>query len=330
MKNMIDRYLYDVSRRLPESIRADVERELRSNIEDMLPEDPGEGEIEKVLTELGSPAKLAVKYNPRPRYLISPELFDDYVMVLKVVAVTLAALLAGLAVFKIIFGDAGSAGVVTAVVSVIASFLSGAFNGIVQAFFWVTVVFFCIEYFGGIKELRTWSPKNLPEVPANVKSVIKRSESVADAVFSILFSALFLVGTLRHHQFIAWYEAGAPAVPLFDEQLVLRFLPLFIFLMAMTLFVAVIKLIKGRWCVSVAVSKSLHGVFSTVIGAVFINRPHVFTDAFIARFAGKVGITETAMAGYFKTAITVVTVLMIVGTVADIATTIGKTSRSYK
>lgn len=28
MKNMIDRYLYDVSKRLPENIRADVEREI--------------------------------------------------------------------------------------------------------------------------------------------------------------------------------------------------------------------------------------------------------------------------------------------------------------
>ncbi len=107
MSNMIERYLYDVAKRLPEDIREDVKNELRSNIEDMLSDDPGEEEIEKVLLEMGSPAKLAVKYQPNPRYLISPELFDDYFTGLKIVAVTLAVLLAGLAIFKIIFGGRG-------------------------------------------------------------------------------------------------------------------------------------------------------------------------------------------------------------------------------
>jgi hypothetical protein len=68
---MIERYLYDVTKRLPEDIREDVRIELRSNIEDMLSDDPNDEEIERVLLELGSPAKLAVKYHPNPRYLIS-------------------------------------------------------------------------------------------------------------------------------------------------------------------------------------------------------------------------------------------------------------------
>lgn len=34
--NLIDRYVYAVTERLPEDIRDDVSRELRANIEDML------------------------------------------------------------------------------------------------------------------------------------------------------------------------------------------------------------------------------------------------------------------------------------------------------
>lgn len=311
-------------------MRADVERELRSNIEDMLSEQPSDEEIEKVLKELGNPSKLAVQYNPHPRYLISPELFDDYLMVLKIVAIVLGALLAALTVFKFIFGDAGNADVVTVVVTVITSFLSGAWTGIVQAFFWVTVIFFIFEYVGNKKGLPDWSPKNLPEVPKNTKVIIKRGDTVASAVFTVLFSILFLVGTLRHPQFVAWYEAGAPSAPLFSEQIVLRFLPLFIFIMVFMLFISVQKLIKGRWSAGIALSQTLYSVLNAVVDVAFITRPGVITSEFITRFADKVNVTADVMSGYIRTGITVITVLIILGAVGEIISAIEKTVKSYK
>ena len=38
MNELIERYIHDVIRRLPEKDRAEIERELRANIYDMLPE----------------------------------------------------------------------------------------------------------------------------------------------------------------------------------------------------------------------------------------------------------------------------------------------------
>lgn len=330
MKNMIDRYLYDVSRRLPENIRVDVERELRSNIEDMLSENPSEAEIERVLLELGNPAKLAVQYNPKPRYLISPEIFDDYLMVLKIVAIVFGSLLAALAIFKIIFGDIGSAGAVETITSVITSFISGAWTGIIQAFFWVTIIFFIVEYFGGKKGMPGWTPKNLPEIPKNSKVVISRSDSIATAIFSVLFSTLFLVGTLRHPQFIAWYEAGAPAAPLFNEQVVLQFLPMFVAMIVLTLFIATLKLIRGRWSIGIALAQSLYSILSAVIGITFISQPNVITDAFITRFSDKVHVASTVMSGYIEIGITVVTILIILGTFGEIISSISKTAKSYR
>lgn len=329
MNSMIDRYLYDVSRRLPEDIRTDVERELRSNIEDMLSEEPDEAEIEKVLSDLGSPGKLAVKYHPHPRYLISPEIFDDYVTVLKIVAITLSSLLAAFAVFKIIFGDT-DAGAIATVVSVITSILTGVFTGIIQAFFWVTIVFFLVEYYGNKKDWRPWSPKNLPEIPSNAKYIIKPSESIAGTIFTVLFSALFLVGTLRHPPFIAWYEVGGPTAPLFTVSVVQRFLPLYLFMIGLALFVMAIKLLKGRWTVGVAISQSLYNVFNAVIGVAFISHPDIFTDAFITRFAEKLNVTAAVMDGYFEIGVTVIIVLIILGAVGDIISAVNKTMKSYK
>lgn len=330
MKNLIDRYLYDVTKRLPENMRDDVNRELRSNIEDMLSNDPNEAEIEKVLIDMGSPAKLAVKYHPKPRYLISPELFDDYLTVLKIVAITLSVLLAGLAVFKIVFGDIGGEYAIATAISIIVSFLTAAFTGIVQAFFWVTLAFFCVEYFGKKNGVITWSPKNLPELPANAKVVIKSSDTIANGVFSTFFTILFLAGTLRHPQFIAWYEVGAPTVPLFNEEIIRQFLPFYMFIIVLTLFLMFFKLVKGRWSVGIAAAQTIFSVFSAVLGVAIITRPGLFTDAFIARFAEKVQVSAETMTEYFSTGVTVLIVLTVVGAIGEIISAIRKTVKNYK
>lgn len=330
MSNMIERYLYDVAKRLPEDIREDVKNELRSNIEDMLSDDPGEEEIEKVLLEMGSPAKLAVKYQPNPRYLISPELFDDYFTGLKIVAVTLAVLLAGFAIFKIIFGETGELSVVQTVATIVTSFLTGAISGIVYAFFFVTIVFSAIEFISRKKGLATWSPKNLPEIPVNTKIVIKRGDTIAEAVFSIIFTTLFLAGTLRNPPFIAWYTAGQPSAPLFDQGIVQQFLPLYLILIALTLFLMLFKLVKGRWSVGIAIAQSVYRLFNTVIGIAFITRPDVFTPEFIARFADKVNVSTETMTGYFHTGVIVLTVILILAAFGEIVSSITKTAKSYR
>jgi hypothetical protein len=327
MNSMIDRYLYDVARRLPEKIRGDVERELRSNIEDMLPESPTEEDVTRVLTQLGSPARLAASYRPNPRYLISPELYDDYIAVLKVVAVTLAAILAALGVFRLIFANELGSGVVASVVEVFASLIAGAVSGIVHAFFWVTLGFAVFEFINNKKQKDSWSPKTLPEIPTNTAVVIKRSDAIAGAIFSTLFSVVFLIGTLRTPPFIAWYEAGAATVPLFSVEVVGHFLPLFIFVMALNIVVAVIKALIGRWNTATAACHILYQVISSVVSIAFLSRPDFLNTAFLDRFAGKLSIEPSLLQGYVRTAFTVIIVLIVIGTVADVITTIVKTAK---
>ena len=61
-QDIIDRYIYDVVRRLPPNQRQDIERELRSLIEDMLESGPENRNVEDVLKELGNPLDLARQY----------------------------------------------------------------------------------------------------------------------------------------------------------------------------------------------------------------------------------------------------------------------------
>ncbi|MFF2157255.1 permease prefix domain 1-containing protein [Paenibacillus chitinolyticus] len=63
---IIDRYIYAVTQRLPEQQRDDIKRELQSLIEDMLEERMPTGQaskedVESVLLELGPPNELAAE-----------------------------------------------------------------------------------------------------------------------------------------------------------------------------------------------------------------------------------------------------------------------------
>ena len=89
--DLLNRYVYDVTRRLPEKQRAEIDKELRGLISDMLVErlgeaEPSRGDVEAVLMELGNPADLADNYRGTRRYLIGPDYFDRYASILKLVA----------------------------------------------------------------------------------------------------------------------------------------------------------------------------------------------------------------------------------------------------
>ena len=96
--NLIDRYVTEVGKHLPlVKGRKDIEKELRSTLEDMLEDRAQKAgrasdetmEIE-LLKEYGSPQKVATTYNPQP-YLIGPRMYPIFLMVLKIVT-TVAAL----------------------------------------------------------------------------------------------------------------------------------------------------------------------------------------------------------------------------------------------
>ena len=83
--NLIEIYIQEVSRRLPEKMRKDIALELRSTIEDMLPAHYNEEDVKDVLNQLGNPAKLANAYKDQPMHLIGPRYFDVYVSLLKMI-----------------------------------------------------------------------------------------------------------------------------------------------------------------------------------------------------------------------------------------------------
>lgn len=96
--NLIDLYLEKVGQHLPEKMRADLETEIRSQIEDTLEDRsreegraPDETMTAEVLKQFGPPDKMAAAYLP-PRYLIGPRLYPTFLLVVQIVLAVVAAL----------------------------------------------------------------------------------------------------------------------------------------------------------------------------------------------------------------------------------------------
>ncbi|MEA4964916.1 MAG: hypothetical protein VB055_03700 [Oscillospiraceae bacterium] len=204
MDQLIERYVYDVTRRLPEKDRKDVGKELKSNIYDMLPDRAEEAEIKAVLYELGAPASLAEKYRQKPRYLISPAMYDDYVRVLKWVLplVGVVVLVIGMILGAI---DAIKDGMVDFSVfmsSLLKNGISMGVSAVFQALVWTTVGFAIAERSGARENKgskQEWTIEALPDILPNDNVRIPLSDSIPELVLTVIFSVVVILmcsGTL--------------------------------------------------------------------------------------------------------------------------------------
>src|SRR5688500_13664214 len=112
---LTDRYIWAVTRSLPEDQRREVGRELRASIEDAIETRLEAGEAPKaaeinVLQELGDPARLAGQYAERPAWLIGPKYYYDWMRLLKLLfAIVLPIAFAALFIINFIAGGVGQA-----------------------------------------------------------------------------------------------------------------------------------------------------------------------------------------------------------------------------
>ena len=96
--DLIDRYIYAVTKHMKSAMKKDVAAELETIIQDMLEErcedvTPTERDIKVVLTELGTPNELASKYKGETQdCLIGQPYYSLYVYVLKIVTACISVL----------------------------------------------------------------------------------------------------------------------------------------------------------------------------------------------------------------------------------------------
>ena len=182
---LIERYLQEIGRRLPQKQRADILAELRSALMDTLDArggDPSEEAVVQVIKEMGAPQKVAASYHTEGQYLIGPALYPTFKLVLGIVftAVIGAQLLA----IMIAVGLSGE------IFSLPEEFL-GITNSLPSALGMVVIVFALLQYFGvnTEKEEEVFDPRKLPALEGEDEP-IKRGEQIFSIVMEVVLLAI--------------------------------------------------------------------------------------------------------------------------------------------
>ncbi len=284
---MMERYLYDIGRRLSTKQREDIVKELRSLLQDALDartegRDPTEADVAAVLLEFGSPADVASRYAGE-RYLIGPGMFDLYWLVLRIVVVSMAFGLAVGTVVGLVFDTTSGYDAFRKVLNFVPEVLTAGFT----AFGYVTGIFFLIERFGKQRDFRdslkqrSWNPADLPQVPSRTDRVGR-----VGPVFAICFTLLAL-GILNFHPewivFVHTLNPGADIVylPVLAPAAVASYLPLWNVGLVSGLIVQLLLLQSGRWNLGTRLAEIARQIFSIgVLGYMMVGPALLAPDVF--------------------------------------------------
>ncbi len=332
--NLIERYVYDVARRLPEKDREDVKKELRANIYDMLPEGASDDAVKKVLYELGSPASLAEQYRTRPRYLISPAYFDEYVRALKWILplVGVLVMLIGFAVGAFDAAKTASSNVPFVISGIMSKGVSMGVSAAFQALIWTTIGFIIAEH-SGEKKQKTgehgWRVEDLPEVQ-NAKSSIPLSEGIAELVLSVVFSIVGLLFCTGHMPFAMMFAQGDMVFyNIFSQSFLDMLVPFILVSLLFSVVQSIAKIKDRRWsvfvCVAVVVKKLVDMSFSLYL----INQPNILNKAFFD-FLSDAGVMQAIPSVSGRNVFVILfSVIIIIGAISEVVKSVKLTVQAH-
>lgn len=329
IEEMTNRYVYAVIRRLPAAQKADIEKELRGLIEDMLAarsSEPAKEDIDAVLSELGKPAALAAKYGDAKNWLIGPGYYDVYLMLLKIM---LAVVAFGVTVAQAVgFFVDPPAGVFPA----LGRYFSSVFPALFGAFSGLTIVMAVAERINlppvagqGLGK-GPWRPADLPPVPAGA-AVIKRGEPIASLVFAVLALVVF--------NFAPWLlgayalDGSGNIIPIFDPGVYQGVLPLINIAIGVGMIKEIIRLLAGRYTLPLAFGIAAVNAVTLILVLFVFTTPELWSREFFDMLrAVRVDLPAGLdLPGLLAIIGKVVMVFFVIGIVADTATAFYKAIR---
>lgn len=256
--SLTDRYVWTVTRQLPEETGPDIARELRGTIEETVEgrvaagEDPLAAERATILG-LGDPDVLAREYGGRPNHLIGPDYFPAWVRLVRLLlAIVVPIAVLGSVVAHAIAGDAGFGGIVGEAAVV-------ALHAGVHIAFWTALVFALVERFGSAAEreqvVASWNPDGLAD-PADRD----RRASLAEMLFEVV-TTVVVIG-LCIWQFGGVGERGLQVL---DPDLALGWQAVVVGLLLVDVLATVAAWARGGWGVGLAAVSLTSAVVSGVV-----------------------------------------------------------------
>jgi hypothetical protein len=274
--NWIDRYVAQVGRSLPQKKRADIEKEIRSLAEDML-EDRSKAvgrEVDEemtlaVLKEMGQPEKVAAGYLPE-KYLVGPQLYPLFMMVLKIVLLVMA----GIALFGLVVTIGKAAMPPVEVLKTTGKAVLDYYNTALQILGNLVLVFAIMQW--AWPKLKVdlhegeWNPRDLE--PVEDPQRVKRGEKVWEIIFALIGLLLFNF----YSQYVGIYnntDGMWSFQPVLAEGFY-NYLPWFNVAWISSILLNVVLLRRGRWDMATRWTSIGLSIFNIVIcGSILMTGP---------------------------------------------------------
>lgn len=299
--NLIERYVYAVTRHLPEKEATEVSRELDELIASMLEERADkpiseDDKVREVLMELGSPEAMAREYTGKANdSLIGQPHYSLYLRVLKIVlmAVTLGisiAFLVSAIIEGSLPGSTDTISWVTWTAETIGEWFTSLISALLGGFAWVTIIF-AVLYHKGVKlDFDPDDIDDLPEVPQE-KARISRGELIVEVIFTTLFAIFFIVLPYANLPIIG---IAAKPIPLFTPEVLIGVRYLLIASILTSILEVVFKFADGRYSWRVFAAMILANLLSIITVVTWLGNPAAMNPVFAERFQE---VTELSVYG---------------------------------
>ncbi|MBQ2745792.1 MAG: hypothetical protein IJF37_09325 [Lachnospiraceae bacterium] len=287
--DMIARYVYEVTKRVPQNMRKEIKLELETLIEDMREEE--DCTVEQVLEKLGNPADFAKKYRDDSSYVIGPDYYDNYTWIVKIglFAIGISAIVSG-----IVHGLAGAKEFKDFMQGFMEEGIISIVSGGCTMVGVVTIIFAVLEHKKvkvDIKPDTKWSPSALPAIP-DKKSLISRTDSVINIVFIIVFTGV-LVFVPEVFGVFEKTDDGIKSIScIFNLKEWNRIVPFVVFIFAVCIFDEIIKLIYGQYCKVVMYSSIICNAISLVSAFILLKYMNIWNTQFRDEVLSQMGRTE--------------------------------------
>ncbi len=295
--SLVDRYVAETLRRLPEKQRPEIERELRAAIADdvdarvELGATPPDAEF-AALESLGDPFRLAAGYADRPLTLVGAELYPAYVRTLTVVS---WAVLPCVVLVGVVISVARGTGVWGSIFGP----LGLAVQVAVYQSFAITLLFVLIERVSGGTSAQTraalrWTPDRLPP-----ETRVTEAAGWGDFLTTIV-GGMVLVALLVIDRFAPIVTGpGGARVPVLDPRLWSGWIPLFLGLLVLAAVLAFVRFRVGRRTLGIAIAGTVLDLATAAALIAMVLTTTVvdpaLTDAAVIRPGSWVWLTASAV-----------------------------------
>ncbi|MBG9543194.1 membrane protein [Cytobacillus firmus] len=315
--NLIEVYIQEVTRRLPEKSRADIALELQSTIGDMLPDDYNEEDVKDVLSKLGSPAALAAGYRDQPMHLIGPRYFDVYVSLLKMILPIAAAISLISIAAEFIFNFNRDETIINAILELMGYGIWRLIEVAVQVFFWLTIVFAVIERMDKGKEQHPLSPSLKPWTPEDLKSITyipkKRAISKFEVFGSLMWTAIWATLYFYADRLMGVYRGGGEGlefkIPAVNQDVLLGYWPIVVVIIALEAGLALYKLIIGQWTKRMAIFNTILELFATIMFIFILLNPNLLQQEFVIYMTDLFSISAAQLKSWLLSSIIIIFII---------------------